>query len=187
MSAWIPAKEHIDAMVRIIADTDEYNTFAKGVFEGYYEGQPKLDSLNDVQSTVIKNIIGQALTDEVILSVSNRYPRDGMLELPGARPAWWGERYEYDETTRMPTYTEALKIFDCYDYQACEHESYENSVVGKLVELIRNDLADANFDMRTTDAYNDAPWGWTSEQKQAKKVTICVDCGSTKGTKEVRA
>ena len=37
MSAWIPAKEHIDAMVRIIADTDEYNTFAKGVFEGYYE------------------------------------------------------------------------------------------------------------------------------------------------------
>ena len=169
MSAWIPAKEHIDAMVRMITYTDEYNAFAnkriqEGVFEGYYKGQAKLDSLNNVQSTIIKNIIGQALTHEVILSVSDRYPRDRMLELPGARPAWWGEPYEYDETTRMPTYTEALKIFDCYDYQACEHESYENSVVGKLVELIRNDLAHADFDMRETDAYNDAPWGWTSEQ-----------------------
>jgi len=183
MSAWIPAKEHIDAMVRIIGDTDEYRELVDRVFPS------EEDNYKDIEwhGFYGKEIIGQALTNEVISSVAERYPRDEILELPGARPVWWGEAYKYDETTRMPTYAEALKIFDCYDYQACELESYEYSPVGKLVELVRNDLADADFDMRASDAYNDAPWGWSSEQKQAKKVTVCVDCGSTKGTKEVRA
>jgi hypothetical protein len=177
MSAWIPAKEHIDAMVRIIGDTDEYKAFVDGLSD---------EILGDWHGFTAKEIIGQAITNEVVKSVSTRYPNRGH-SLPGARPRWWGELYKYEETTRMPTYAEALKIFDCYDYQACEHEGYEDSFVGKLVKLIRDDLADAEFDMRATDAYKNAPWGWTDEQVRKEKVTVCVDCGSTKGTKEVRA
>lgn len=162
MSAWIPAKEHIDAMVRIIADTDIYRTWADDLSRGEYGGEinGRPDSLFQHHAFEAKNIIGQELTREVILSVSDRYPRDGMLELPGARPAWWGEPYEYEETTRVPTYAESLKIFDCYDYQACEHETYSDSFVAKLVTLIRDDLE--NY--KNVDAYNDAPWGWTSAQ-----------------------
>jgi len=152
MSAWIPAKEHIDAMVRILMDTKKYSPISEGIIEGY--GQ-KLDPLE------IKNIIGQAFTNEVVMSVGTRYPNDALLELPGVRPAWWLDKYEYDETTREPTWAEALKIFDCYDYQACEHESYETSSVRKLVEAVQDEIGK---DVRDTDAYGNAPWGWTDEQ-----------------------
>lgn len=46
-----------------------------------------------------------------------------------------------------------LKQCDCYDYQSCEFDGYENSEAAKIVERVRHKA------ICQLPGYDDAPWG----------------------------
>lgn len=60
--------------------------------------------------------------------------------------------------TRRETMTAMVKLCDCYDYQACEHDEYETSKAKAFVERIRaKALAMGGKDSGSI--YDAMPWG----------------------------
>lgn len=149
MSAWIPSKQHINAMVWM-----RFDTF------------PPTGEWVAVGTPEERNEFGQMLTDEVVRSVSYQYPSDKLEELPGARPAWWLEPYEYVEPIKKPSREAQAAILGCYNYQACEHEGYDSSDALKFVDAFKGKLPEDYEVVHGTDPDvndgkgSDVPWGW---------------------------
>jgi hypothetical protein len=119
MSAWIPHKEHIDLLVK--------TTDVLGV---HYD-----DDLS---------AIGQMFVDEVVKSVSYRYPGDDVQagELPGPCDPYYLAPYAYADPGFMPDAAEMRQIVGCYSYQACEHPAWESSEANSICEAILAKLGD---------------------------------------------
>src|SRR4051794_12531310 len=109
MSAWIPNKEHVDLLVK--------TTDVLGV---HYD-----DDLSRV---------GQMLVDEVVASVSYRYPNDDVEagELPGPCDQYYLKPYVYADPGFMPDAAEMRQLTGCYSYQACEHPGWEHSTANAI-------------------------------------------------------
>ena len=137
MSAWIPAKQHINAMVWM-----RYKDEALG-----------LSSIAREQD--VRNAFGQILTDEVVKSVQYRYQdsewNTAQADLPGWAD-WTLKPYVYVEPVLKPSEGEQFAILRCYRYQACEHPEYDDSDSGQFVETELALLPD--YDLRGL------PWGW---------------------------
>lgn len=142
MSAWVPCKEHIDLLVRVA------------------------DVLRDRIPVAIpedRAALGQMLTDEVVASVSARYPGDDVAagELPGPMPPYdfYNRAYVYADHGFMPDAAEMRKLVSCYAYQACEHDGWESSTANAVCEGILAALGKGE---------SAGPWGWDEESVAAR-------------------
>jgi len=117
-------------------------------------------------------IVSKAHVDVLVHALSSR----GLLLISPdeAGQILWRENhtsvnYRYREHTRTPSYTytepivtwtpaAVLRQVHCYDYQTCEHPTYQDSHAHAMV----HELIDAFKRERVSErskAYNDAPWG----------------------------
>jgi hypothetical protein len=167
MSAFIPAKEHIDILVALAQDGPRgrdvrpdhawygprWTTSPNGRRDN---GQTV--SLPDFASP---DAIGQMLVAAVVRSVSHRYPDD----TPGSGRAdaetLPGHHFDLPYTfTRQPyrlTAVEGLAAVGCYEYQACEHPTWEASEAFAFCDSLRRALIHALPGM------DDAPWEWDAQ------------------------
>jgi hypothetical protein len=91
--------------------------------------------------------IGQILSDENYRSVHHRY-HDRAADYFGTPPT-----YKFRSVAKLPGAVAMLKLCDCYAYQACETDDWEDSVACKLVAAIRDHAS------RKVPGYDAAPWG----------------------------
>ena len=146
MSAWIVSKRHIDALITVAqaGPTDRQprhpgNGWSQVSFSGLH---PYAD----------QDAIGAALWLENHHSVAYRYPNDADGDLPGPRALTleWIEQYRFEP--RPCTIVEAFKACDCYEYQSCEHPTWEQSASKRFIDHLRSAL------IKCIPGYDDAPW-----------------------------
>ncbi len=88
---------------------------------------------------------------------------------------WRSVNYRYRENDEPESYTfhtyagpmepiAVIKACDCYDYQACETDDYQDTDAAKIVRLIR-DRAIGEV-LRQLPAYDRAPWGAAPNPKR---------------------
>jgi hypothetical protein len=141
MSAWVSCKEHIDLLVKV-ADV-------------------MCGSL-DVCVGDDLSALGQMFVDEVLTSVSYRYPGDDVSkgELPGPCEPYYLKPYAYTDHGFMPDAAEMRQIVSCYAYQACEHPGWSSSTSNDLCETIMTKLGDGP---------RAGAWGW-DERHVARRI-----------------
>jgi len=61
--------------------------------------------------------------------------------------------YRFTQFTGPMTSVEVLKACDCYDYQACETDDYDQTEAHELIAKIRSEA------IRRLAGYSDAKWG----------------------------
>jgi hypothetical protein len=141
MSAWIPNKEHINLLVKTA------------------------DLLRDGLDVYVDDDLaplGQMFVDEVVQSVSYRYPDDDVQagELPGPCDPYYLEPYTYADPGFTPDAAEMRQIVKCYSYQACEHPGWEASTANGICEAILTKLGDGP---------SAGAWGW-DERTVARRI-----------------
>ena len=89
--------------------------------------------------------VGDMLLRECIRSVSHRYPQDTLDTLPGPSDVDLAAAYEYPRAfypqvpdDMLPIV--ALKSIDCYEYQSCETEDWEQSEAYRFCTALRRHL-----------------------------------------------
>jgi hypothetical protein len=120
MSAYLVSQEHIDAL--IIAGLHTRH--------GVYMGGIKLDSSNMENA----DFIGQTLWTENAKSVGHRYNE----------PAQDVSGYKFDQRLFVKfgelDIAKALMAIDGYEYQACEHPEWKNSMADQFCDDLRRAL-----------------------------------------------
>ena len=129
MSAWIVSKKHIDYMVTAIIRAE------------LWAGTP--------------DDLGCMLWAECLESVAYLYPNDtGDGDRPG--PVDFHDSdvdtYTWTETPEL-TPGGIAKTLACYEYQSCEHPSWESSEARAITSKLRDSLGDVKYD-------ESVPWGW---------------------------
>ncbi len=158
MSAFIVGKPHIDAMIRLglKKPTSRLRWFAVDPSD---EGWTYEEHIREL-SAETADTVGQMLTCENVLSVRHRYPAvDTGGTAPDPLDAYWKYPYTYSalQTGRIPTAVEGLKLLDCYEYQTCERDAWNDSEARRFCEALRSRLIESVV------GYDEAPWGWTGE------------------------
>ncbi len=129
MSAYVVSKSQITTLVAAGA------MVAKGTINIDREGASR---------------IGADLLAECIASVSYRYPKDDLGELPGmyvteapcegvaaVEFAEWLTPYVYEPPETPPTREEVEAEIGCYEYQSCEHPGWEASFAAEYCRRLR--------------------------------------------------
>ena len=156
MSAYITDKSLVDEMVNIAQHNDV----------SFY------DHLFDNEKTTLLNPrtqyneIGQKLVDEMVKSVSYRYPDDDLTNLPGALNAWWILPYLHTLRHRQSTTIEGIKLIQNYDYQTCEHPEYQLSSVKHFCDSLISSL------ISNLPGYSEAKWGWDVPEPESKMIRL---------------
>ena len=146
MSAFFVGEDHINAML----------TFAERC-ASFGVPTPLRGRAHPVTERDLTEI-GQALVAENVKSLRARYPGDYREMMPDD---WQGaESYRYRPDlafmTRTPNLALAvIKLSQCYDYQACEHDSWADSWAASFTRWLR-DCAISKIP-----GYDAAPWGYT--------------------------
>ena len=130
MSAFVLGKDHIDALVRA------HHAYKIG---GHYTSNDEL------------NALGAMIWAENVKSVSYRYPSDGE-DLPGPINLEWATPYQYPSNVHLLTPVAILKMVQCYEYQSCEHPSWESSEAHKWAQRMRSEATSR------LPGYEAAPW-----------------------------
>lgn len=153
MSAFIPAKEHIDVLVALAQDGPRGRTVSPdhAWYGPRWTHNGQTVSLPDFASP---DAIGQMLADEVVRSVSYRYPDDTPETLPGHH---FDQSYTFTRQPYRLTAVEGLAAVTCYEYQACEHPTWEASEAFAFCDSLRRALIHALPGM------DDAPWEWDAQ------------------------
>ena len=145
MSAWIVSHDHIDALLTFAKDKRMQNDLS------YRIARSAREPLSWTQ-------IGQVLLAENERSVCHRYPDC----TPGDAPGTIGEEaigYRFRPLAELATLPHNTKLVwiikncDCFDYQACETDDYEQSIAHGIIEAIRARA------VRSFLEYDNAPWG----------------------------
>lgn len=129
MSAWIVTKKHIDVLVTWALNNNL-------VID--HKGQ--LYKVSDNPDRV-----GLELWAENHRSVNYRYGENTPVP-----------EYKFKESKRAPIVV--CKSIHCYDYQACEHESYEESFAYAFVIKALDVLLQQGYNGKHPE-YEGAPWG----------------------------
>jgi len=147
MSAFVVSKEHINAMILA-------GLAVRYIPLGWYHNgeHHQLTSHNADE-------IGQMLLDENVASVAYRYQDDSLSQLPGKTNAEWLLPFEWHPFAKKPTALEAIKLVNCYEYQACEHPEWEQSEAKAFCKALRDNL------IPQLPGYDKAPWEWTTSYK----------------------
>lgn len=145
MSAFIVSHDHIDALLSFAKDKRLKDQLA------YYIQPSRADQFDWTD-------IGRVLLAENERSVCHRYSDC----VPGNAPGKIGEEaigYKFRYFTPFLNMAHAkkcvwiIKNCDCFDYQACETDDYDQSIAHRIIEAIRSAATRALPD------YEDAPWG----------------------------
>ena len=165
MSAHVPSKTHIDLMVRAAIrggrPSDPFRwwrTDDEGKYAGWYE----LDELhaeervgNEHVTYFSPSMLGQQLVDEVVRSVSWRYPDDrpDQGELPGPLDAYYMGPYVYENPKYTLTPRQVFFAIDYFAYQACESDDWERTDAFQFCTSLRKAYCDKV-------PGPEGPWGW---------------------------
>lgn len=145
MSAFVVSHDHIDALLSFAKDKRMNDRL------GYFVTPSRFD-------TIDWSTIGRVLLAENERSVCHRYPDC----VPGNTPGKIGEetigyRFRYFEPFIHIQFTKKcvwiIKACDCFDYQACETDNYDQTIAHKIIRSIRAEA------VRCLPDYDAAPWG----------------------------
>jgi hypothetical protein len=119
VSAYIVGDDHIDALL----------TYAIDNKVGYYvnNGWVYIDDRNVTE-------IGRILMTENERSVAHRYGDNRLDEMTGEETA---ANYKYRRWRKPLQALEVIKGCNCFDYQACETDDYDQSLAKTIVGAIR--------------------------------------------------
>lgn len=154
MSAYIVEEEHINYLVN--AGVELRGVYLK-TDEKDQHGLPTRKELNLMSDEELSEV-GQMLWDENEASVNDRYPDCEGEELPGTiagMPTVEAIAYRFERKV-LPDKNRLAQIITachCYDYQACEHDGWENSQAKKLVDSIKGQA------VRKLPGMDEAAWG----------------------------
>lgn len=138
MSAWIPSRRHIHYLVTAAA-------------------------IYDLLGDMSEDEVGQMLTDEVVRSVKYTYSHHDDDNLPGYND--WQEPYFYQHPgTEHSFHPAAIYAHSqCYDYQACDPHSWEDTQSAKLIAELQERCLEAvgmtREEITSHPEYEAAPWG----------------------------
>lgn len=109
--------------------------------------------------------IGQMLWEENVRSVAYRYKDDLPTELPGATGAPWLIPYRHRFNSILAYIddnwqAQVMKSADCYEYQSCEHPSWQTSAAKGFVDTLRK------LTWALLPGYEEAEWGHPSAKVQ---------------------
>ena len=140
MSAWVVTKHHIDLLVSAALERGIAVKFAP------------IDEAVTITAATAEEI-GLLLWGENMSSVIYRYSLDGSDEATAYLQDLAGYRFRFYPGVRASAVAQALT---CFDYQACEHPTYEHSAAAFFVSQLRTAIGNPG----DTDA---EPWGFDSE------------------------
>jgi hypothetical protein len=136
MSAWVCSDRHINALATFLAAREIGFPWQGGTF-----------SCIDQPANV-----ANVLFAENVKSVNYRYDE--------ADPT---VGHEFELVVPLPELGNLYRQFQCYDYQACEHPSYEHSLAKAMVtagmSAIEVQLSMTKEQIERSVEYNNAPWG----------------------------
>lgn len=139
MSAWMVTKTHIDVLVTAALAIEQ------GGLSYFWKGSWRRADFTR------QDEVGKMLWSENYRSVAHRYPDD--LELPGAYLDGPGiDDYTYVRQEKRDPVT-VLKTIDCFEYQSCEHDEWEQSEAWAFCKYLRLTV------ITTLPGYQEAPWG----------------------------
>jgi hypothetical protein len=162
MSAYVPNKAHIAALVRVgmagptgrvVSPDTAWHRLS------WYAGDPRsiaytgdhaayfgaLEAMRRTLDHETAQRVGRMLTDAVVASVKHRYPDDSDDTLPGPNDHYWTDpslTFDY-QRARPLTAIEALKAISGYEYQACELPEWDGSEAQRFCETLRDALINA--------------------------------------------
>jgi hypothetical protein len=131
MSAWIVSDDHITALIA------GYNHYLTGCEKA------------SIASTL--TALGSMLLKENCRSVGHRYNEE-------TDPGWESYEFPAQYVHRAPIKDLAtlIKLLDCYEYQACECDDWEQTEAYKKCQRMRGTFC------RYLPGYEEAPWGLDS-------------------------
>lgn len=144
MSAFVVSHAHIDALLSFA------NLKKMTDHLGYL--------VNHGTEKVSLTTLGRILLAENERSVLHRYPDCTEADMPGTigeeaityKFRQWQNVFKMNYTQLCVT---IIKQCDCFDYQACENDDYEDSIAAQIIRHIRGRA------VRGLPGYDDAPWG----------------------------
>jgi hypothetical protein len=142
MSAWVVTKHHIDVLVSAAI---ERSLAIK------LEGAGVLVPVTPANAT----FVGRMLLRENITSVVHRYRLCGTGEAFDYLRGLVRYEFTFYPAIRPSAIAQAL---ECYDYQACEHDTYETSAAAFFVSQMKTALGGQQ-------GTNADPWGFDSEEE----------------------
>jgi hypothetical protein len=137
MSAFVVGHDHIDGLL----------TWAIDQKVSYYWANQRIEITDKNASK-----IGRTLLKENERSVGHRYNETDPTEMPGTRGQYAAD-YIYRRFMPPIKAVSILKACDCFDYQACETDDWEQSQAWLIIHTI------SKFAGRRVAGYEDAP-GW---------------------------
>jgi hypothetical protein len=100
--------------------------------------------------------IGAELHLENAASIAFRYPDGGMSP---------SEPFSLERVAvRDANPLQVINAAWCYQYQACEHPAWDESLSRRITDQI------VKVAIRTMPGYSGASWGWPSEEEEALKI-----------------
>ena len=155
MSAWIVERAHVAYLVN--AATSPMIQRGGGVMYWYWgDDQNCTLDVGDHEEAVR---VGQMLWDECIKSVRSRYRGKPPEAFPGP-----GDRdFEFRREDLRPLVgvdpVQVLKSCDCYAYQTCKHEEWEESEAFAFIRSLKE------YAINVLPGYADAQWGPPKPEK----------------------
>lgn len=135
MSAWVCSELHINTLATYLAARE---------IEVEWRGSPFkcIDHPANVATILMA---------ENVASVNYRYGEDDPAVIT------------YELVAPLPDLVTVHKLFGCYDYQACEHPGYEQSLAKMLADAgqrhIEKLLGKTQKEVEKTAEWDNAPWG----------------------------
>jgi hypothetical protein len=135
MSAWVCSELHINTLATFLAAREIEVKWRGNTFKCIE------------QPANVANI----LMSENVASVNYRYGENDMPSIA------------YALVTPLPELIPLHKAFGCYDYQACEHPEYEQSLAKRLCDAglhhIETRLGKTKEEVEKMAEWDNAPWG----------------------------
>lgn len=134
MSAYVVDKAHIDGLVAVAVQLA--SAHAK-----HYSSPLSVthDGEELVLAAASADVFGQRLVDELVASVSFRYPDDDVQagELPGPSMPYYLAPYAFEPTRRFEL-AEIVRLVGCYEHQSSKHPEWETSWSHAYCRLVEN-------------------------------------------------
>lgn len=168
MSAWVPSKAHIDAMVTYAIN--QPGTYDPHVYF-YASREPGGEQEKFECSPANAVTLGQLLVTDVVTGVSHRYPGDDVSkgELPGPIDAYYVNPYTFTET-RVLADGEMVAALRAYRYQACEHAQWDETFSYAFVESMFNVVLSHVEKAHEAETGTELPWGFERENVETAQM-----------------
>ncbi len=160
MSAFMVSRHHIDLLIRVALEGPKDNHKPGGYGQRRWYA-PRLSYSEGELKQERANAAGALLIQENLNSIHARYPDtiENPKGTPGPIEQYWLTEYVYEWPERHLTAVEAFKAISCYEYQACEHEGWENSRARRFCIEFRECL------IGTLPGYEQAEWEYDEVPK----------------------